>query len=196
MILASLFRRRDLDEPAGLIYRALVAQSRLPAFYRDLGVPDTVEGRFEMIALHAFLALNRLRAARQQGTAGAEELGQAVFDLMFADMDRNLREMGTGDLGVAKRVKALAKAFYGRIAAYEDGLAGPDGALAAALARNVFGGAAPDGAAPALAAYLAASVAALGAVPYEEVAAGRLDFAALPAVSGAQADEGAAEGRP
>lgn len=180
MGLASLFRNRGTDEPAARIYRALVAQARQPGFYRDLGVPDTVEGRFEMIALHAFLVLNRLKAARLQGTPGADALGQAVFDLMFADMDRNLREMGTGDLGVAKRVKSLAKGFYGRIKAYEEGLAGPTGGLARALERNVFAGAAPEGGPEALADYVEAAIATLAAQPFDALSQGALAFPPSP----------------
>lgn len=180
MKLASFFRKRELDDPATRIYGALVAQARAPGFYRDLGVPDTVEGRFEMIALHAFLVLNRLKAARRQGIKGAEALGQAVFDLMFADMDRNLREMGTGDLGVAKRVKSLAKGFYGRIAAYDGGLAASDGRLAAALDRNVFAGSAREGAAEALARYMKASIETLAVVSFDRMEAGHLAFAPEP----------------
>jgi len=173
MILDTLFRKRRLDTPTGLIYGALVAQARDPWFYGELGVPDTVEGRFEMIALHGFLVLNRLKTEKHDG----EQLGQAIFDLMFADMDRNLREMGVGDLGIAKRVKALIKGFYGRIKAYEEGLSGAGGLLAAALDRNVFAGAAVDGAAQALAAYLQDSIACLREVSLEVMMGGRLAFA-------------------
>ncbi len=184
MILDTLFRKRRLSTPAGLIYGALVAQARDPWFYSELGVPDTVEGRFEMVALHGFLVLNRLKTARRHGLPLAEQLGQAVFDMMFADMDRNLREMGIGDLGIAKRVKALIKGFYGRINAYEEGLAGTDGLLAEALDRNVFAGAAADGAAQALAVYLQDSVACLGKIPLEAMMGGRLAFAPPSAAAG------------
>ena len=95
-----------------------MAQARKPDFYRTAGVPDTVQGRFEMIALHMFLVLHRLK---QEGGTGTD-LAQNLFDLMFQDMDRNLRELGTGDLAVGKRIKTLAKELYGRIAAYEKGL--------------------------------------------------------------------------
>ncbi len=179
MILDSLFRKRRLDAPAALIYGALVSQARDPWFYLDLGVPDSVEGRFEMIALHGFLVLHRLKTLQRDGGALAEPLGQAVFDLMFADMDRNLREMGTGDLGVAKRVKALAKEFYGRIKAYEDGLAGCDDLLAKALDRNVFAGAAAPGAPSALALYLKGSIDSLGQISLEAMMDGRLVFASV-----------------
>jgi len=177
MILDTLFRKRRLDTPASLIYGALVAQARDPWFYGELGVPDTVEGRFEMIALHEFLVLRRLKTEKQGGQPKAEELGQAIFDLMFADMDRNLREMGVGDLGIAKRVKALIKEFYGRIKAYEEGLSGANWLLAEALNRNVFSGEAAIGTAHALAVYLQNSVASLEEVPFEAMMGGHLSFA-------------------
>lgn len=116
------------------LYLSVVGQARQPEFYRDMGVPDTPLGRFEMISLHAFLLFRRLSGMGQAGRA----LGQGVHDVMFADMDRSLREMGVGDLGVGKRVKKLAKNLYGRIEAYDEGMNGADEVLVAALARNVF----------------------------------------------------------
>ncbi len=129
------FRRSPEQRPAADLYDAVVAQSRRPEFYQNLGVPDTVDGRFDMIVVHAFLLLRRLKDERKQG----ENLPQVFFDTMFGDMDRSLREMGAGDLGVGRRVKAMAKSFYGRIAAYERGLAGPVGELEDALERNLYG---------------------------------------------------------
>lgn len=183
MKLAKLFRRRD---PAAVpIYGQIVAQAREPDFYLAAGVPDTVQGRFEMIALHMFVVLHRLK---QEGEAGAD-LAQDLFDLMFQDMDRNLRELGTGDLAVGKRIKSLAKGLYGRIAAYERGLAAGVGVgeLEQALARNVFPGApaSPDSLAM-LADYLRRAVRGLAVQPYREIAAGRIAFepATLATVSG------------
>jgi cytochrome b pre-mRNA-processing protein 3 len=183
MKLAKLFRRRD---PAAVsIYGQIVTQAREPDFYRAAGVPDTVQGRFEMIALHMFVVLHRLK---QEGETGAG-LAQDLFDLMFQDMDRNLRELGTGDLAVGKRIKFLAKGLYGRIAAYERGLAAGVGAgeLEQALARNVFPGspASPDSLAM-LADYLRRAARSLAVQPYREIAAGRIAFepAALAAASG------------
>lgn len=169
-----LFRRRRHERGAEALYLAVVAQSRLPVFYAALGVPDTVDGRFDMIALHAFLLLRRLK-----GEPAAAELAQAVFDLMFADMDRNLREMGVGDLTVGKRVKTMAKAFYGRIAAYDAGLDAADPAvLREALRRNLLRGTAPDDAAlAALAAYVRSQAAALGRQPLDDLLGGAVAFA-------------------
>ena len=174
MKLARLFRRRE--PAANPLYGQIVAQARQPEFYLAAGVPDTVQGRFEMIALHMFLVLHRLK---QEGGQGAD-LAQDLFDLMFQDMDRNLRELGTGDLAVGKRIKALAKGLYGRIAAYEKGLTGPDTAdLEQALARNVFDSepVAP-GALKELADYLRCTVRALASQPYRDISAGTIVFAA------------------
>jgi cytochrome b pre-mRNA-processing protein 3 len=120
---------------ADLAYRRVVEQARKPIFFTDYGVPDTLDGRFELICLHAFLYLHRLKGEPPP----APRLCQSFFDEMFADFDRALREMGTGDLSVGKHVKRMARAFYGRIRAYEEGLAGDESALGAALARNLFG---------------------------------------------------------
>jgi cytochrome b pre-mRNA-processing protein 3 len=138
----SFFKRffgstRDNDPVAWSLYEAAVAQARQPAFYGDRGVPDTLDGRFELISLHVSLILRRLRL----DTGDSGPLGQNLFDAMFSDMDRSLREMGAGDLGVAPRVKKMAKAFYGRLAAYDAGLLPEAGVedLAEAVRRNIYG---------------------------------------------------------
>lgn len=125
---------READAVADRLYAAAVAQARRPAFYSELHVPDTPMGRFDLIALHVFLILRRLRRA---GPA-ADKTAQALFDLMLADLDRSLREMGVGDLSVGRKVKELAQAFYGRVAAYETALASGRDAMRAAVLRNVF----------------------------------------------------------
>jgi cytochrome b pre-mRNA-processing protein 3 len=180
MKLANLFRRRD--PAASVLYQEIVGQARRPAFYLVCGVPDTVQGRFEMIALHMFLVLHRLKREGEPATA----LAQDLFDLMFQDMDRNLRELGTGDLAVGKRIKALAKGLYGRIAAYERGLGEGGGTapdtLEQAIARNVFPSGAPEAAClGALVDYMRRSPAVLAAQAYNELSAGRIAFAAVPA---------------
>ncbi|MGB0684508.1 MAG: ubiquinol-cytochrome C chaperone family protein [Magnetovibrionaceae bacterium] len=125
---------RTRKQHARRLYETVVIQARQPVFYAEWGVPDTVDGRFDMIGIHAWLLMRRLR----QDEDRTKELAQATFDLMFADMDQNLRELGIGDMGIASRIKKMAKAFYGRIAAYDEGLDGLPGTLEAALKRNAY----------------------------------------------------------
>jgi cytochrome b pre-mRNA-processing protein 3 len=133
-----LFRRKA--DSIATLYGMIVTQARLPAFYSVYGVPDTVDGRFELILLHLFLVL------RHSDRNDAErELGQQVFDLFCRDMDQNLREMGVGDLSVPKEMRRIGEAFYGRASAYEAALAsGKAETLRIALARNVFGRESPE----------------------------------------------------
>ena len=135
MPLASIFRRNPYRHQAYAAYTSIVEHARAPEFFLRLEVPDTLDGRFEMIALHMFLVLNRLKAEHDT----TSEFSQALFDAMFADLDRGLREMGASDMGVGKRVKEMATGFYGRIAAYEKGLEGDDQTLSEALKRNLYG---------------------------------------------------------
>ena len=117
------------------IYGMIVTQAREPLFYRDLGVPDTVNGRFDLLVLHLWMVLRRLRPI-----SGGVGLSQALFDRFCDDMDSNLREMGVGDLTVPKRMQAFGEAFYGRVAAYDVALAAGEEALAEALTRNILNG--------------------------------------------------------
>lgn len=118
------------------IYGMIVTQAREPLFYRDLGVPDTVNGRFDLLLLHLWLVLRRLA-----GAEGGPALSQALFDRFCEDMDGNLREMGVGDLAVPKRMRAFGEAFYGRTAAYDQAIKQGDEALASAICRNILNGA-------------------------------------------------------
>ena len=103
-------RNRKIDD----LYGAIVAQSRRAAFYIDYGVPDTLDGRFDLIVLHMVLLLAHLDRREQS----ARDLGQNLFELFCRDLDSNLREMGVGDLAVPKRMRQFAEAFYGRQTAY------------------------------------------------------------------------------
>ena len=135
------FRKPRLS-PRGTIetiYGMIVTQAREPLFYRDLGVSDTVNGRFDLLILHLWIVLRRLRPMES-----GVELAQALFDRFCADMDANLREMGVGDLSVPKRMRAFGEAFYGRAAAYDIALTEGVEALAQALRKNVLDGARPD----------------------------------------------------
>lgn len=177
MSLRSLFQRhRPATQPAELIYLEIVRQARRPVFYTGYGVPDSLDGRFDMIVLHTVLTLLRLKpVAGADGPSKA--LSQALFDMLFADMDRSLREMGVGDLGVGRRVKQMGKAVYGRLAAYETALAGPDADLQAAVARNLYGTVTPDPAhVTAMAAYMRAAAAHLAGLDPAGLALGRVSF--------------------
>lgn len=152
------------------IYGMIVAQAREPWFYRAMCVPDTVNGRFDMVLLHLWMVLRRLRAVE-----GGAELSQALFDHFCADMDANLREMGVGDLTVPKRMQKFGEAFYGRAAAYDSALEQGDEALALALRKNILDGG-DIGRAGQLAAYAKAVIAALAALDDTAVGKGAWRF--------------------
>ena len=117
------------------LYETLVPHARFSIYYRHLGVPDTPEGRFEILALHVGLTVRRLLALDDEGRA----VGQALFDLMIADLDMNLRELGVGDLSVGKQVKRLAGLFYARLSVLNEVFdEGQTEALAPMLRTNVF----------------------------------------------------------
>jgi cytochrome b pre-mRNA-processing protein 3 len=176
MALFGLLGSRRHERAGFSLYTRSVEAARAPVYFERLGVPDTLDGRFDLIGLFAALTIRRLRTAPPPGA----KLAQAVFDAMFADLDFTLREMGVGDFSVAKRMREMWEAFHGRALAYEASLAEADHAgLAEALGRNVWRGAPPAGAAEALAHAAFKQGAALAAQPLTELAAGRVLF--LPA---------------
>jgi len=166
--------RRATREAAELAFRKVVEQARQPIFFSEYGVPDTLDGRFELVCLHAFLYLHRLKSERPE----ANRLCQAFFDRMFDDFDRALREAGISDLRVGRQIKRMAQAFYGRIRAYEEGLDGDDSRLGAALARNLFGTVLGPLAIDAMMAYIRRSARQLCRQPSAELMAGHIFFAA------------------
>jgi cytochrome b pre-mRNA-processing protein 3 len=176
MAFLGLFGRNRHERAGFALYAAAVAAARDPFFYESLGVADTLDGRFDLLGLHAALLIGRLRALPPPGA----QVAQAVFDAMFSDMDVNLREMGVGDLSVGKRVRAMWEAFHGRAVAYETALCARDlTALAEALRRNVWRGADAGGSPEALARLALAQDAALAAQAGPALLAGRVTF--LPA---------------
>ncbi len=156
------------------LYARVVAAARAPEFYRDLGVADTIEGRYEMIVLHMVLLLRRLRMPDGQ----RPKLAQALIDYMAADFDRSMRELGIGDLSVARFMKRLGEGVYGRAAAYDSALDKADPiALSAALLRNVYNGVDPEGRGLAVIAdYVLAQSRYIGGQPIERIDAGHVDF--------------------
>lgn len=183
MPLKRLFQTSDIRQAAYRLYGAIVEQARRPPFYLHAGVPDSFDGRFDMIALHVFLVLRRLRDA---GPAAA--LAQELVDAMMADMDRNLREMGVGDLAVPRKTQAMAAGLRGRMAAYDKGLdAGDDGELIAALRRNLFGtvgGGRPEDAAI-MVGYMRVQTGLLADQPMANLLAGQARFGEPPGAPGA-----------
>ncbi len=155
------------------LYGAIVAQGRKPAFYAGYGVPDTPEGRFDMILLHLILFVRRLR----REPAPIRALGQRVFDLFCRDMDHSFREMGIGDLAVPKHMRRVAEAFYGRATAYDAAIEDADEEqLAAVLARNIFQSAAPSAGARRLGRYVRLAIDELDRQEAGELAQARVSF--------------------
>ncbi|WP_291844590.1 ubiquinol-cytochrome C chaperone family protein [Maricaulis sp.] len=158
-MLNRLFGRKPEKRRAEALYRDVVSAARAPHLYAELGVPDTVEGRFEMIILHCALVVLTLKPVDSDA---ARSLSQALFDTMFDDFDAGMREMGVGDSGVGKKIRFMAEGFYGRAEALRDAIDSPDPEqLQAVLSRNAFNAAADDPRAPSLALYVNSAVAGL-----------------------------------
>lgn len=169
----NLFKKSPDPEAVYAVYRAIVAQSRQPVFYTEWGVPDTVTGRFDMICLHMSLVFRRLNGAGKP----ASEFAQALFDLFFKDMDRNLREMGAGDLSVPKKIRNMGNLFYGLMTNLNEAMERGDRAEAeAVLRRNIFGDGALAGEVSQLAGYLEAQYGKLKLQPVDAVIGGRLEL--------------------
>ena len=164
------FLVRPIASPAiAALYGACVKQARQPFFYADLHAPDTVYGRFDILIAHVFLVIQRLREHTRET--------QQLFDILFADMDKNLREMGVSDISIAKKMKPFLSAFYGRARIYEQALAKTDETLAEALRRNIYGTetAAPDDV-QRLTAYIRHAHAALATQETDDILGGDLAF--------------------
>jgi cytochrome b pre-mRNA-processing protein 3 len=155
------------------LYGAIVAQARLPSFYLRYGVPDSVDGRFDLIVLHLFLVLRRLGSQ----PSGRDAMARQLVESFCQDLDHNLREMGVGDLTVPRRIQGYVEALYGRSEAYKAALASGDRAAAArALGRNVYGQDEPADGARLLADYMLQAVDVLETVPADMLARGEVRF--------------------
>lgn len=136
IMLKTLFKKRPAQGVGDTLYGAAVAQARQAAFYARRGVDDRIDARFELYTLHVLLLILRLRD--EPGERGAE-VGQSLFDVYVSSLDHALRELGVGDVSMARKMRALGEALYGRMTAYEAPIrAGDADALAEALARNVY----------------------------------------------------------
>lgn len=123
-------KARERKTQADTVYDTAARQALRPVFYLEYGVPDTLDGRFEMTSLHIILAMQGMD----------RKLSQALFDRFFVGVDRSLREMGIGDLSVPRHMKRMMTAFNGRRVAYEAALkSAVDTALMDAVKRNVYG---------------------------------------------------------
>lgn len=133
------FRKDQTQSQAETLFEALNEAARAPALFAAAGAPDTVEGRFEVLALHVFLAMRRLK----RDAPASDRLSTALQEVFFRRLDDALREIGIGDLSIGRKIRGLAEAFYGRAAAYDKAFGESAEALSAALARNVFESADP-----------------------------------------------------
>ena len=164
LFLKRLFQAPRLETEARAAYRQIAERARRPILFTLYGVPDTIDGRFEMLCLHAYALFHGLKGKG----ADAEALSQAVYDAMFADLDGSLRELGAADLGVGKRIKAMTEALNGRIQAYDR-----DAELEQAIRRNVYGTVTPsEDQVRRMAAYLRAIRAALARAPLKDICDG------------------------
>ncbi|MBO6638235.1 MAG: ubiquinol-cytochrome C chaperone [Roseitalea sp.] len=177
-MIVSLFRRKGQNANRIIVdrmFQQVVDAARQPVLYADWGIPDTPLGRYESLGLHMIVLLHRTRDAGEP----VEALAQDVLDEFFKDIDHSIRELGVGDVGVPKRMKKLARMFYGRMGPYWEAIdAGDAGALATALGRNIM----PDNAASAnlkadaIANYMLAAATELAAQSNETLLTGDLAF--------------------
>ncbi|WP_319024804.1 ubiquinol-cytochrome C chaperone family protein [Nisaea sediminum] len=176
---SKFFRRNASADAAAKAYQEIVRQSRLPVFYTRFGVPDTLDGRFDLLVLHTALVLIRLKGEKGE----SEAFSQALFDTLFTDMDQSLREIGVSDISIGKKVKEMGRAFYGRLEAYEAALQAPETdrgeELGGALLRNLYRGeSAAEAHSGAMAAYVIALAAHLGEQTQERITGGDIGFLA------------------
>ena len=151
------------------LYAATVARAREPVFFTTFGVPDTIDGRFDLLALHAWLVLDRLRAA------GLGDISQGLMDTIFIGFDEGLRDLGAGDMSIARQIKKLADAFYGRLQAY--GASEDPAVMTEAIQRNLYRGTGDAAHAQAVARYVESARVHVGR---SDIANGEVDFGPLP----------------
>lgn len=169
----SIFRKRRFGPQHYEAYNAIVAQSRQPRFYAEWGVPDTVTGRFDMISLHMALVFRQLRNQSDR----ASKFSQDLFDLFFLDMDRSLREAGTGDISIPKRIQKMGALFYGLLERLNVALdSGDKDELTAILKRNLVAEGTDDAELQRLSDYVAAANAQLAGLEIETLLKGQVAF--------------------
>lgn len=183
--LKRLFGDSPSREAAMRHYVAAVGAARHPFFYERLAVPDTVDGRFDLVVLHVWLLMERLRTIGEM----CRPMQMMLQEALFADMDRSLREMGVGDLSVGRHVRDMASAWFGRLGAYDAAHVSDDpSALAEALVRNLWRGTAPDaGAVETMVDYVRRQHRHLAAQDDQALCGGHVDFLA-PDDAGTEAE--------
>lgn len=132
-MLRTFFKDKKDKKATAYLYAGLVGRARHPVFYRELGVPDTIDGRFDLILLHLFLVTHHLEMNLNEAA-----LSRLLQEKMIDDMDRSLREMGVGDMSVGKKIKAMATAWFGRREAYGGALGAGKEQIEKAISLNVF----------------------------------------------------------
>lgn len=169
-MLSALKKSNKERELANRLHAAIIGRARAPEFFATFGVPDTLDGRFDLVALHAWLVLDRLRQT------GPHEVTQRLTNTLFSAFDEGLRELGISDMGMGRRMRKIADAFYGRCKAYDAAADAP--AMAEALVRNLYRGEqGHEREAGILAGYVLSAKAAMAGA---DAATGQVDFGALP----------------
>ncbi len=169
-------KKNPYEQPARELYASALEQTRVTYFYEDLGVPDTLDGRFDLLVLHSFIIIHCLRTREKES---AEGLAQGVFDIVFADMDQGLRESGIGDMGVPKHMRRMMKGFNGRMHAYEEALeANSAKELHEVLSRNLYGTLEkPDiKAVKVMADYISKNISCINKQSYDALLSGKVEF--------------------
>jgi len=168
----SIFKKKSDPQNVRDVYSSIVAQSRQKLFFEDWGIPDTINGRFDLMSLHMCLALRRLKSSESK----PREFSQELFDLFFLDMDRSVREMGAGDMAVPKRIQKMGEMFYGMLDSLTKALDDEDeDALKQSLIRNVYDGAQTPSL-ELLVQYVHEQTAKLNEQPQEVIRSGTLEF--------------------
>lgn len=165
-------KRRQARVLADKLYSRIVSASRQEAFFTDFAVPDTLDGRFEMLSLHMYLGIDRLNDGSEQEV----RMAQAVMESFVRDMDASLRDLGVSDLRVPKRMKALYGSFGGRIGGYRLARGEGGDAMHSALARNIYTDGGDERTVRRLGAYVTDALAEIARIPADALANGRIEF--------------------
>jgi cytochrome b pre-mRNA-processing protein 3 len=177
LFLKRLFQAPRFQAESRALYRQIAERARRPVLYTLYAVPDTLDGRFEMLCLHAYAVFHCIKGK----CTDAETLSQAIYDAMFTDLDGALRELGVADLGVGRRIKAMTEALNGRMQAYDRGFAVEGNEeLEQAVRRNVYGTTMPAAdQVHGMTEYLRSIRSALAQASFEDLRSGRV-MSSLP----------------